>query len=108
MAGSRLRLFPFGGVGEFGKNMMVYALGKDAIMVDCGMGFPEPGQHGVDVVIPDIAALADLGLKLHLVVLTHGHEDHIGALPFLLPEMNVPVHGTEMTLGLVAGKMSEV
>jgi len=105
---SMLRLFPFGGVGEFGKNMMLYALGDDAIMVDCGMGFPEPGQHGVDIVIPDISALGDLGLKLHAVVLTHGHEDHIGALPLLLPELNVPVYGTEMTLGLLAGKMSEV
>jgi len=103
-----LRLFPFGGVGEFGKNMMVYALGDDAIMVDCGMGFPEPGQHGVDIVIPDISAINDLGLKLHAVVLTHGHEDHIGALPLLLPELNVPVYGTEMTLGLLAEKMNEV
>jgi len=103
-----LRLFPFGGVGEFGKNMMVYALGDDAIMVDCGMGFPEPGQHGVDIVIPDISAIDDLGLKLHAVVLTHGHEDHIGALPLLLPELNVPVYGTEMTLGLLAEKMNEV
>jgi len=103
-----LRLFPFGGVGEFGKNMMVYALGNDAIIVDCGMGFPEPGQYGVDVVIPDISALDDLGLTLHAIVLTHGHEDHIGALPFLLPVLNIPVYGTEMTLGLVAGKMSEV
>jgi len=103
-----LRLFPFGGVGEFGKNMMVYALGDDAIMVDCGMGFPEPGQHGVDIVIPDISALKDLELKLHAVVLTHGHEDHIGALPLLLPALNVPVYGTEMTLGLLARKMSEV
>ncbi|MDQ6965993.1 MAG: MBL fold metallo-hydrolase, partial [Mariprofundaceae bacterium] len=79
----KLRLFPFGGVGEFGKNMMLYALGDEGVIVDCGMGFPEPGQHGVDVVIPDIAALETLGIKLHGVLLTHGHEDHIGALPFL-------------------------
>jgi len=104
----RLRIFPFGGVGEFGKNMMLYALGNDAVMVDCGMGFPEPGQHGVDVVIPDISSLKELGLKLHAIVLTHGHEDHVGALPFLLPDLDVPVYGTEMTLGLVGGKMSEV
>ncbi len=103
-----LRLFPFGGVGEFGKNMMVYAHGRDAIAVDCGMGFPQPGQHGVDVVIPDVSALDDLGLKLHAIVLTHGHEDHIGALPYLLPRLDAPVYGTEMTLGLVSGKMEEV
>lgn len=103
-----LRLYPFGGVGEFGKNMMVYAFGGDAVVVDCGIGFPEPGQHGVDVVIPDIAALRDLGLQLHAVLLTHGHEDHIGALPYLLPQLNCPVYGTPMTLGLVRGKMEEV
>lgn len=103
-----LSLYPFGGVGEFGKNMMVYACGKEAIVVDCGIGFPEPGQHGVDVVIPDISALGTLGLKLHGVVLTHGHEDHIGALPYLLPQMRCPVYGTAMTLGLLRGKMDEV
>lgn len=104
----KLRIFPFGGVGEFGKNMMLYALGNDGVMVDCGMGFPEPGQYGVDVVIPDIAALETLGIRLHAVLLTHGHEDHIGGLPYLLPRLHVPVYGTEMTLGLLAGRMSEV
>jgi len=108
MAEPLMRLFPFGGVGEFGKNMMVYALGNDAIIVDCGMGFPEPGQHGVDVVVPDISALSELGLNLHAIVLTHGHEDHIGALPYLLSELQLPIYGTPMTLGLVKGKLSEV
>jgi len=103
-----LRTFPFGGVGEFGKNMMLYAWGDEGVIVDCGMGFPEPGQYGVDVVIPDIAALATLGIKVHAVLLTHGHEDHIGGLPYLLPQLNVPVYGTEVTLGLLAGKLSEV
>ena len=102
-----LRIYPFGGVGEFGKNMMVYALGNDAVIVDCGMGFPEPGQHGVDVVVPDVSALQTLGLKLHALLLTHGHEDHIGGIPYLLPQLNVPVYGTPMTLGLVEGKLSE-
>jgi len=104
----QLRLFPFGGVGEFGKNMMIYALGTEAVIVDCGMGFPEPGHYGVDAVIPDLSALAELGLNLHAILLTHGHEDHIGGLPFLLPELNLPVYGTPMTLGLVAGKLAEV
>ncbi len=108
MSADALHILPFGGVGEFGKNMMLYAMGKDAVMVDCGMGFPEPGQYGIDVVIPDISSLSELGLRLKAIVLTHGHEDHIGALPFLLPELDVPVYGTEMTLGLVGGKMSEV
>ena len=102
-----LRCFPFGGVGEFGKNMMVYALDDDAVIVDCGMGFPEPGQHGVDVVVPDISALDELGLNIHALLLTHGHEDHIGGLPHLLPKLKLPVYGTEVTLALVRGKLTE-
>lgn len=108
MAVPALRLYPFGGVGEFGKNMMVYALDDEAIIVDCGIGFPEPGQHGIDVVIPDVSALSEIGLKVHAVVLTHGHEDHLGGLPFLLPELACPVYGTPITLGLLHSKMSEV
>ncbi len=102
-----LRCFPFGGVGEFGKNMMVYAVDDDAVIVDCGMGFPEPGQHGVDVVVPDISALDELGLNIHALLLTHGHEDHIGALPHLLPKLKLPVYGTEVTLALVRSKLTE-
>jgi len=102
-----LRCFPFGGVGEFGKNMMVYAIDDDAVIVDCGMGFPEPGQHGIDVVVPDISALDELGLHIHALLLTHGHEDHIGGLPHLLPKLNLPVYGTEVTLALVKNKMVE-
>ncbi len=107
MAQPRLRCFPFGGVGEFGKNMMVYAVGDDALIVDCGMGFPEPGQHGVDVVVPDISALDSLGLKLHAIVLTHGHEDHVGGLPYLLPQLKLPVYGSPVTLALVRARMVE-
>ncbi len=102
-----IRCFPLGGVGEFGKNMMLYAVDDDAVIVDCGMGFPEPGQHGVDVVIPDISIVENLGLKIHALLLTHGHEDHIGAVPFLLPKLKVPVYGTKMTLALVRGKLAE-
>ena len=102
-----IRCFPFGGVGEFGKNMMVYAVDDDAVVVDCGMGFPEPGQHGVDIVIPDITALDEMGLNIHALLLTHGHEDHIGAVPFILPKLKVPVYGTQITLALVKAKLSE-
>jgi len=103
-----IRCFPFGGVGEFGKNLMVYAVDDDAVMVDCGMGFPEPGQHGVDIVIPDITALNEMGLKLHALLLTHGHEDHIGAVPFILPKLGgIPVYGTQITLALVKAKLVE-
>ena len=102
-----LRCFPFGGVGEFGKNLMVYAVEDDAVIIDCGMGFPEPGQHGVDVVVPDISALDELGLKLHALILTHGHEDHIGGLPHLMPRLKLPVYGSEVTLALVRAKLAE-
>ncbi|MDX8397093.1 MAG: ribonuclease J [Mariprofundaceae bacterium] len=106
--GPVIRCFPFGGVGEFGKNMMVYAVDDDAVVVDCGMGFPEPGQHGVDIVIPDVTALDNMGLKLHALLLTHGHEDHIGAVPFILPKLGgIPVYGTQITLALVKAKLSE-
>lgn len=107
MTGPVIRCFPFGGVGEFGKNMMVYAIDDEAIIVDAGMGFPEPGQHGINITIPDISALDELGLKIHGIVLTHGHEDHIGSLPFLLPRLNLPVWGTPITLALVKHKMEE-
>lgn len=107
MSDPRLRCFPFGGVGEFGKNMMVYAIDEDAVIVDCGMGFPEPGQHGVDHVVPDISALDQLGLKIHAMLITHGHEDHIGGVPHLLPRLKLPVYSTEVTLELIRGKLSE-
>lgn len=107
MSNAVIRCFPFGGVGEFGKNMMVYAENDDAVIVDCGMGFPEPGQHGVDVVVPDISALDELGLKLHAILLTHGHEDHVGGLPYLWPQLKLPIYGTPVTLALVEGRFSE-
>lgn len=107
MAKLSIRCMPLGGVGEFGKNMMVYAMGNDAVIVDCGMGFPSPGQHGVDVVIPDITALEGMGLTLHALLLTHGHEDHIGGIPFILPQLKIPVYGTPVTLALVQSKLSE-
>jgi len=103
-----IRCFPFGGVGEFGKNMMVYAIDNDAIIVDCGLGFPNPWQHGIDLLIPDISDLKSLNLNLHAIVLTHGHEDHLGGLPFLLPKLNLPVYGTPITLGLLSGKLEEL
>ncbi len=103
-----IRCFPFGGVGEFGKNMMVYAIDDDAIIIDCGLGFPNPWHHGIDLLIPDISALQELNLTLHAIVLTHGHEDHIGGLPFLLPQLKLPVYGTPITLGLLEGKLEEL
>lgn len=102
-----LRCFPFGGVGEFGKNMMVYAVDDDAVIVDCGMGFPDAGQHGVDVVVPDVSSLYELGLNIHAMLITHGHEDHIGGLPHLLPRLALPVYASEVTLALIKAKLTE-
>ena len=102
-----LRCFPFGGVGEFGKNMMVYAIDDDAVIVDCGMGFPGAGQHGVDVVVPDISSLHELGLNIHALLITHGHEDHIGGMPHLLPRLGLPVYASEVTLALIKAKLAE-
>jgi len=102
-----LRCFPFGGVGEFGKNMMVYAIDDDAVIVDCGMGFPEAGQHGVVVVVPDVSELHELGLNIHALLLKHGHEEHIGGLPHLLPRLKLPVYASEVTLALVKAKLTE-
>ncbi|RME85680.1 MAG: MBL fold metallo-hydrolase, partial [Zetaproteobacteria bacterium] len=87
--------------------MMVYAWGRDAVIVDCGMTMPEAGHHGVDYVIPDIRALKDLDLKLHAILLTHAHEDHIGALPYLWPQLKLPIWGLPATLKLVEVKLEE-
>jgi len=102
-----IRLFPFGGVGEFGKNMMVYAMGNDAIIVDCGMGFPGTGQYGIDIVITDISALTEFGFHIHALVLTHGHEDHIGAIPYLIRKLDVPMYASPITIALIKGKLDE-
>ncbi len=102
-----LEVIPLGGIGEFGMNMMVVRYGDDMIAIDCGLMFPEDGLPGVDFVIPDLTFIADNKHLLRAIVLTHGHEDHIGALPFVLKTANVPVYGTRFTLGLVEGRLHE-
>lgn len=101
-----LEIIPLGGLGEFGMNLMVYRYGGDCIVVDAGMMFPGAEHLGVDVVVPNMEFLADCGI-IHAVLLTHGHEDHIGALPFLLARHDVPVYGAPYTLGLVRGRLAE-
>ncbi len=102
-----LRIIPLGGLGEFGKNMMVYQYGDAIVIVDAGLMFPEEDMPGVDLVIPDISFLAENAEKIQAIILTHGHEDHIGALPYLLREVHAPVYSAPLTLGLVRNKLKE-
>ena len=102
-----LNIIPLGGLGEIGMNMMAYQYGGDIIIVDCGLMFPEPDMLGIDYVIPDISWLREHASDVRAILLTHGHEDHIGALPFVLQELPVPVYGTPLTLGFVYGKLQE-
>jgi ribonuclease J len=102
-----LQIIPLGGLGEIGMNMMAYHCGADIIVVDCGLMFPEPDMLGIDYVIPDISWLRERSHQVRGICLTHGHEDHIGALPFVLQELNVPIYGTALTLGFVNEKLKE-
>lgn len=109
MTQDKLKIIPLGGVGDVTKNLYVYQYGGDILLVDCGIGFPTESMLGVDLVIPDVSYLDDKVGQIRGLVLTHGHEDHIGALPYLLPRLkNPPVHGTKLTLGLAEVKMREM
>lgn len=96
-----------GGLNEIGKNITVYEYGSDMIVVDCGLAFPEQDMLGIDLVIPDFSYLKENVDRIRGVFITHGHEDHIGAIPYLLREVNVPVYGTRLTIGLIEGKLKE-
>jgi len=103
-----LRFFALGGLGEIGKNMYVLECGDDIVVVDSGLMFPDEEMLGIDFVIPDISYLEENKHRIRGLVLTHGHEDHIGALPFVLPKLDVPLYGTCLTLGMAQGKLAEV
>ncbi len=107
MAKSKLRIIPFGGVGEIGKNMTLLEYGNNIIVVDCGVMFPEETMPGIDLVIPDVSYLHDKKHKVKAFFITHGHEDHIGALPYILPLFDVPVYSTALTIGLISVKLRE-
>ena len=102
-----LKLIPLGGVGDVTKNMYIYEYGNDIILVDCGVGFPDEGMPGVDLVIPDISYLRDKKDKVRAILITHGHEDHIGSLPYLWPELQVPIYTQKLTAGLIKAKFTE-
>src|ERR1700761_6899703 len=107
MAQDKLRMIPLGGLGEFGMNCMALRWQDDIIVIDAGLMFPEEELLGVDIVVPDLSYLIENRAHVRAVILTHGHEDHIGGLPWLLSELNVPVYATEFTLALVEGKLEE-
>ncbi|HXE32182.1 MAG TPA: ribonuclease J [Terriglobales bacterium] len=102
-----VQLIPLGGLGEFGLNMMAIRYRDDMVVVDCGLMFPEPELLGIDIVIPDTSFLVEHRAQLRAILLTHAHEDHIGALPFVIEDLNVPIYGTEFTLALVESKFAE-
>lgn len=104
----KLRIIPLGGVGEIGKNMLALEAGGQILVIDCGLMFPEQEMLGVDLVIPDIGYLLEHRARVLGIVLTHGHEDHVGALPYVLPRLPVPVWGTRLTLGMATGRLEEL
>ena len=103
----KLKIIPLGGLDEIGKNMTVLEYGKDMIVIDCGVGFPDEEMYGVDLVIPDFSYLVQNAKKLRGMFITHGHEDHIGSIPYAMQQINCPIHGTAMTNGLIRLKLEE-
>jgi ribonuclease J len=107
MPKTKVRIIPLGGLGEIGKNMMAIECGDDIVVIDAGLMFPEEDMLGVDLVIPDISYLVENKEKVRAIVITHGHEDHTGALPYILPQLNVPIYATKLTRGLIAVKLKD-
>ena len=102
-----IKIIPIGGVGEIGKNCYLYEYENDIVLVDCGMTFPDEETPGIDIVIPDFTYILKNKEKIKALVVTHGHEDHIGAIPYLLKQFNIPIYATRLTLGLIKGKLKE-
>jgi len=104
---SKLKIIPLGGLGEIGKNMTAYEFGGDIIIVDCGMGFPEEDMYGIDIVLPDVSYLKSNAEKIRGLIVTHGHEDHIGAIPYVLRELHIPIYTLPLTAALIELKLEE-
>ena len=104
---SKLKIIPLGGLNEIGKNITVVEYENDIIIVDCGLGFPDEEMPGVDLVIPDVSYLEANADKIRGMVLTHGHEDHVGAIPYILRQLDMPIYGTKLTLGIIKNKLEE-
>ena len=104
---SKLKIIPLGGLGEIGKNLTIYEYGKDIILVDCGMGFPDQSLYGVDMVIPDITYLKSNRDHIRGMIITHGHEDHIGAIPYVLRELDIPIYTAPLTAAIIELKLEE-
>src|SRR5215470_14790485 len=107
MADSKLQVIPLGGLGDFGMNSMAIRYGDDIIVIDAGMMFPDAELLGVDIVTPDFAYLEENKEHVRALILTHGHEDHIGGVPFLLHQVSLPIYGTPFTLALVERRLDE-
>ena len=103
----KMKIIPLGGLNEIGKNMTVYEHGGEIIVVDCGMGFPDGDMYGIDLVIPDVTYLIKNRARIRGLFITHGHEDHIGAIPYILRQVNMPVYCTRLTAGLIKLKLEE-
>ncbi len=103
----KLKVIPIGGLNEIGKNMTVFEYGNDIIIVDCGLSFPDDDMFGIDVVIPDFSYLTKNANKIRGMIITHGHEDHIGAIPYLVKQLNIPIYGTKLPIGLIKNKLEE-
>lgn len=104
---SKLKIIPLGGLGEIGKNMTVVEFGNDLLLIDCGMGFPDEDMYGIDVVLPDITYLRNNASRIRGLIITHGHEDHIGAVPYVLKELDIPIYTTPLTAALIELKLEE-